>query len=109
MPQDTSGSLPRVPGAGSQEEGLKDENELQSYLKRRVDKYMLGKGRHIIGWDEILEGGVAKTAVVQSWRGMEGAVAAAAQGNRRHLLALGRDVLLLSPGPGGECGSISRR
>jgi hexosaminidase len=62
-------------------EGLKDENELQGYLTRRVDKYMLSKGRHIIGWDEILEGGVSKTAVVQSWRGMAGAVAAATQGN----------------------------
>jgi hexosaminidase len=63
-------------------EGLKDENELQAYLTRRVDKYMLSKGRHIIGWDEILEGGVSKTAVVQSWRGLKGAVAAATQGNQ---------------------------
>jgi hexosaminidase len=62
-------------------EGLKDENELQGYFTRRIDKYMLSKGRHIIGWDEILEGGVSKTAVVQSWRGMTGAVAAAKQGN----------------------------
>jgi hexosaminidase len=62
-------------------EGLKDENELQGYLTRRVDKYMLAKGRRIIGWDEILEGGVSKTAVVQSWRGLAGAVAAAALGN----------------------------
>jgi hexosaminidase len=62
-------------------EGLKDENELQGYFTRRIDEYMLSKGRHIIGWDEILEGGVSKTAVVQSWRGLAGAVAAAKQGN----------------------------
>ncbi len=62
-------------------EGLKDEDELQGYLTRRVDKYMLAKGRRIIGWDEILEGGVSKTSVVQSWRGLKGAVEAAALGN----------------------------
>ncbi len=61
--------------------GLKDENELQGYFTRRIDKYMQTKGRRIIGWDEILEGGVSRTAVVQSWRGLEGAVAAARQGN----------------------------
>jgi hexosaminidase len=64
------------------EQGLKNENELQGYFTRRIDKYMLSKGRRIIGWDEILEGGVDKTSVVQSWRGLEGAVAAAKQGNR---------------------------
>ena len=64
------------------EQGLRDENELQGYFTRRIDKYMLSKGRRILGWDEILEGGVDKTAVVQSWRGLEGAVAAARQGNR---------------------------
>jgi hexosaminidase len=62
-------------------EGLKDENELQGYFTRRIDKYMQTKGRRIIGWDEILEGGVSPTSVVQSWRGLEGAVAAAKQGN----------------------------
>jgi hexosaminidase len=62
-------------------EGLKDENELQGYFTRRVEKYVLSKGRRIIGWDEILEGGVSATAVVQSWRGMAGALAAAKQGN----------------------------
>jgi hexosaminidase len=62
-------------------EGLKDEDELQGYFTRRIDKYMQTKGRRIIGWDEILEGGVSRTAVVQSWRGLEGAVAAARQGN----------------------------
>jgi hexosaminidase len=63
------------------DEGLKDENELQGYFTRRIDKYMQSRGRRIIGWDEILEGGVSPTSVVQSWRGLEGAVAAAKQGN----------------------------
>jgi len=64
------------------QEGLKDENELQGYFTKRIDRYMQSRGRRIIGWDEILEGGVSQTAVVQSWRGLEGAVAATRQGNR---------------------------
>jgi hexosaminidase len=64
------------------EEGLRDEDELQGYFTRRVEQYLQGKGRQIIGWDEILEGGVSRTAIVQSWRGLAGAVAAARQGNR---------------------------
>ncbi len=60
-------------------EGLKDENELQSYLIRRVEKYLLKKGRHIIGWDEILEGGLAPQATVMSWRGTQGGIDAAKQ------------------------------
>lgn len=63
------------------EEGLKDENELQGYVTRRIEKYLQGLGRNIIGWDEILEGGVTRTAVVQSWRGMKGAIEAASHGN----------------------------
>ncbi len=59
------------------EEGLKDEHELQSYFISRVEKYLNGKGRQIIGWDEILEGGLAPNATVMSWRGTKGAVAAA--------------------------------
>lgn len=63
------------------DEGLKDEHELQGYLTKRIDAYMQTLGRNIIGWDEILEGGVSKTAVVQSWRGLQGAITAAGQGN----------------------------
>ncbi|MBI9016012.1 MAG: family 20 glycosylhydrolase [Phycisphaerae bacterium] len=63
------------------DEGLKDEHELQSYFIKRMEKYLEGKGRHIIGWDEILEGGLAPGATVQSWRGMEGAIAAAKSGH----------------------------
>lgn len=56
---------------------LKDEHELQSYFIQRMEKYLNGKGRTIIGWDEILEGGLAPNAVVMSWRGEEGGIAAA--------------------------------
>ncbi|QNL48370.1 family 20 glycosylhydrolase [Olivibacter sp. SDN3] len=63
------------------EEGLKDEEELQSYFIHRVEKYINSKGRNIIGWDEILEGGLAPNATVMSWRGEEGGIAAAKQGH----------------------------
>ncbi|ESU21117.1 beta-hexosaminidase precursor [Flavobacterium enshiense DK69] len=60
-------------------EGLKDEHELQSYFIRRIEKFLNSKGRQIIGWDEILEGGLAPNAAVMSWRGTEGGIAAAKQ------------------------------
>jgi hexosaminidase len=60
-------------------EGLKDENELQSYFVRRIEKYLNDKGKKMVGWDEILEGGLAPNATVMSWRGMEGGIAAARQ------------------------------
>ncbi|MFM1744243.1 MAG: hypothetical protein RLZZ630_180 [Bacteroidota bacterium] len=56
---------------------LKDEHELQSYFIRRIEKFLNSKGRQIIGWDEILEGGLAPNATVMSWRGTEGGIAAA--------------------------------
>jgi hexosaminidase len=59
--------------------GLKDEHELQSYFVQRIEKYLNAKGKTIIGWDEILEGGLAPNAVVHSWRGENGAVDAARQ------------------------------
>jgi len=59
------------------ENNLKDEHGLQSYFIARVEKYLNSKGRQIIGWDEILEGGLAPNATVMSWRGIDGAVAAA--------------------------------
>ena len=61
------------------DEGLKDEHELQNYFITRIEKYLNSKGRQIIGWDEILEGGLAPNATVMSWRGIEGAVEAAKQ------------------------------
>lgn len=61
------------------EKGLKDEHELQSYFIQRIEKFVNAKGRKIIGWDEILEGGLAPNAAVMSWRGTEGGIAAAQQ------------------------------
>lgn len=60
-------------------EGLKDEHELQSYFIRRIEKFLNANDRNIIGWDEILEGGIAPNATVMSWRGVEGGIAAAKQ------------------------------
>ncbi|MDR3217594.1 MAG: beta-N-acetylhexosaminidase [Dysgonamonadaceae bacterium] len=60
-------------------EGLKDEHELQSYFIKRIEKFVESKGKRIIGWDEILEGGLAPNATVMSWRGEEGGIAAAKQ------------------------------
>lgn len=59
--------------------GLKDEHELQSYFIQRMEKYLNAKGKKIIGWDEILEGGLAPNATVMSWRGEEGGIEAAKQ------------------------------
>ena len=62
-------------------EGLKNEEELQSYFIRRIEKYLNSKGRRIIGWDEILEGGLAPNATVMSWRGIAGGIEAARAGH----------------------------
>jgi hexosaminidase len=62
-------------------EGLKDEKELQSYFIRRIEKFLNSKGRSIIGWDEILEGGLPPDATVMSWRGIKGGIEAARQGH----------------------------
>jgi hexosaminidase len=69
-------------------EGLKDVDELQSYFMKRITKFVTSKGRRVIGWDEILDGGLAPDAAVMSWRGMEGGLAAA---------RLGHDVVM-TPG-----------
>lgn len=61
--------------------GLADEHELQSYFVTRIEKFLNSKGRQIIGWDEILEGGLAPGATVQSWRGTKGAIEAAKMGH----------------------------
>ncbi|MBL7747482.1 MAG: family 20 glycosylhydrolase, partial [Chitinophagaceae bacterium] len=60
-------------------EGLSDEHHLQSYFIQRMEKYLNDKGRILIGWDEILEGGLAPNAVVMSWRGETGGIEAAQQ------------------------------
>ncbi len=60
---------------------LKDEHGLQSYFIQRIEKYVNSKGRKIIGWDEILEGGLAPNAAVMSWTGIKGGVEAAKSGH----------------------------
>jgi len=63
------------------EKGLKNEHELQSYFIQRMEKYINSKGKTIIGWDEILEGGLAPNAAVMSWRGEKGGIEAAKMGH----------------------------
>ena len=60
-------------------EGLKNEEELQSWFIRRIERFINSKGRNIIGWDEILQGGLAPNAAVMSWLGEQGGIAAARQ------------------------------
>ena len=64
------------------ENNLKDEHGLQSYFINRIEKYLNTKGKNIIGWDEILEGGLAPNATVMSWRGEAGGIEAAKQGHK---------------------------
>lgn len=63
------------------QEGLAGVDELQSYFVKRVEKYINSKGKRLIGWDEILEGGLPPDATVMSWRGFEGGMEAARQGH----------------------------
>ena len=67
--------------ARMRKEGLKDVDELQSYMIRRIETFLNAKGRRLLGWDEILEGGLAPDATVMSWRGTEGGIAAATAGH----------------------------
>jgi hexosaminidase len=73
------------------DEGLGNEDGLQSYFIRRIERFLNARRKQIIGWDEILEGGLASNATVMSWRGIEGGVAAAKQGH---------DVIMT---PGSHC------
>ena len=63
------------------DENLKDENELQSWFVKKIESYLVAHGKKLIGWDEILEGGLAPEATVMSWRGTEGGIASAKQGH----------------------------
>ncbi len=65
-----------------QDEGLKNVDELQSYLIHRIERFINSKGRQIIGWDEILDGGLAPNATVMSWRGTEGGLQAVEAGHK---------------------------
>jgi len=73
------------------DEGLKDVDELQSYMISRVSRFVESEGRRIIGWDEILDGGLAPGATVMSWRGTEGGIEA---------MKMGHDVIMT---PGRYC------
>ena len=73
------------------DERLKNESELQSYGVRRIEQFLTSKGRKLLGWDEILEGGLAPAATVMSWRGEEGGITAA---------TMGHDVIMT---PGNYC------
>ena len=64
-----------------QKEGIKTPAELQSYFEKKLEKLILSKGKKMIGWDEIVEGGLAPEAVVMSWRGMKGGIKSAKQGH----------------------------
>ena len=66
-------------------EGLKDEHELQSWFIRRIEKFLASKGRRLVGWDEIQEGGLPKTATMMVWRDSNWA---------KHALALGNQVVM---------------
>ncbi len=61
--------------------GLENEEELQSHFIKRIEKFINNNGRNLIGWDEILEGGLAPNATVMSWRGIEGGIEAAREGH----------------------------
>ncbi len=80
VPRDRWQACPRCQ-ARIKAEGLDDEAQLQSWFIRRIEKFLSAHGRRLIGWDEILDGGLAPGATVQSWRGMEGALLAARSGH----------------------------
>lgn len=83
--------------------GLKNVDELQSYFIKRIEKYIVSKGRNMIGWDEILEGGLAPEATVMSWRGESGGIAAAKM-NHNVIMTPGNPVYFdqYQAGPEGE-------
>jgi hexosaminidase len=90
VPKDSWSKCPRCQ-ARIKDEGLKGVEELQSYFTRRIEKIVAAKGRRLVGWDEIIQGGLAPGATVMSWRGTEGGVAA---------VNLGHDVVMT---PNGNC------
>jgi hexosaminidase len=79
-PKDQWEGSPRVQTLIKQR-GLKDEHEMQSWFIKQMDAWLAARGRRLIGWDEILEGGLAPNATVMSWRGTDGGIAAARAGH----------------------------
>jgi len=80
-PKDFWKNNPRIK-ALMQKENLKDMNEVQAYYVKRVEKILKSKGKKLMGWDEILEGGLPRDASVMSWRGMKGGIRAAKDGHK---------------------------
>lgn len=87
-------------------EGLKDEEELQSYFIKRMERFINAKGKKIIGWDEILQGGLPPRATVMSWRGMDGGIAAAQSGHDVIMTPTSNCYLDYSQDPVDEHGAI---
>ena len=79
-PQNYWQKMPEIK-ALMEREGLKNMHEVQGYFERRLEKIILAKGKKFMGWDEIMEGGLAPTAAVMSWRGMKGGTEAAKAGH----------------------------
>ncbi|MBP7937306.1 MAG: beta-N-acetylhexosaminidase [Phycisphaerae bacterium] len=77
--------------------GLKDEDQMQSWFIKQMDTFLAQKGRRLIGWDEILEGGLAPGAVVMSWRGEQGGITAAKEGHDVVMAPTGWTYLALIP------------
>jgi hexosaminidase len=73
-------SSPRIQ-ARMRELGVENETKLQSYFTQRIEAFLSSRGRRLVGWDEILEGGIAPNAIVMSWRGVDGALTAARAGH----------------------------
>ena len=72
----------RREGLAGDESRFTNEDRLQSYVVRRIEKYLNGKGRRIIGWDEILEGDIDPSAIIMSWRGLQGGITGAQHGHQ---------------------------
>ncbi|HLR38233.1 MAG TPA: beta-N-acetylhexosaminidase, partial [Chitinophagaceae bacterium] len=76
-----------------EKEGIENPAELQSYFEKKLEKIVLSKGKKLIGWDEIVEGGLAPEAAVMSWRGMEGGIHAAEMGHHVVMAPWGKTYL----------------
>jgi hexosaminidase len=72
----------RKEGLWGDESVFTNEDRLQSYVVRRIEKYLNGKGKRIIGWDEILEGNIDPSAIIMSWRGLQGGITGAQHGHQ---------------------------
>ena len=89
-----------------QKENLKNMDEVQAYFEKRIEKIVESKGKQMIGWDEILEGGLAPNAVIMSWRGLKGGIAAAKLGHQ--VVMSPHHVCVSRLYAGRQCGRTSR-